>query len=86
MERAGRRGAGRLADARGAGANPPVNFSPHLAPFPREQSANGLGPEEAGRLAGALEKMTGLRELYLVSGDVGGEAWRRGWVDEVGAR
>ena len=32
---------------------------------------NKLGPEGAGALAGALEKMTGMQSLELVSGEGG---------------
>ena len=35
------------------------------------QSGNGLGPTGAEKLAGALVKMTGLQDLYLVSGREG---------------
>ena len=44
--------------------------------MPREQDWNELGPEGARALAGALEQMTGMQTLNLVSG---GHGEKLGW-------
>jgi hypothetical protein len=42
------------------------------------QGGNTLGPEGAGKLAGALEQMTGMHTLGLVRGSGMGVEWK-GW-------
>ena len=41
------------------------------------QNGNGIGPEGADKLAGALEKMTNMRVLFLVT------RWEEGDFDRV---